>query len=199
MSIEKLKKRIEDKAIEEAKLFLDNEKKKNLEEFKKFKESKEKELSIRVGKLLSDMESETKKRIVQETRKLERILLEEKRTLLDALFLQVEDQISSIKKDLYLNFIKKLILRDAPIGESILLVNKDDYEFINKKFIDNINEELQKSKRGIKLSEKTIDIKGGCILKGSEIEVNDSISSLVGELREKEEIDVAKELFKELG
>jgi len=118
---------------------------------------------------------------------LERILLEEKRTLLDALFLQVEDQISSIKKDLYLNFVKKLILRDAPIGESILFVNKRDYKF------------FQKSKRGIKLSKKTIDIKGGCILKGNEIEVDDSISSLVGELREEEEIVVAKELFKESG
>ncbi|MCD6106853.1 MAG: hypothetical protein J7J57_01345 [Caldisericaceae bacterium] len=199
MSIKKLEKRIEDKAIEEAKLFLNNEKKKNIEELKKFKESKEKELSIRVGKLLSDMENETKKRIVQEIRKLERILLEEKRTLLNALFLQVEDQISSIKKDLYLNFVKKLILRDAPIGESILFVNKRDYKFFNKKFIDDINEELQKSKRGIKLSKKTIDIKGGCILKGNEIEVDDSISSLVGELREEEEIVVAKELFKESG
>ncbi|MEA3313618.1 MAG: hypothetical protein U9Q18_04500 [Caldisericota bacterium] len=198
MSIEKLKKRIEDKAIEETKLLLDDEKKRNLEEFKKFAESKEKEFSIRLGKLLSDMESETKKRIAQETRKLDRILLEEKRTLLGALFLQVENQISSIKKDLYLNLIKKLILRDAPLGESILLVNKHDYEFIKKKFIDNINKELQKSKRNIKLSKKTINIKGGCILKGSEIEVDDSISSLVRELREEEEIVAAKELFKEL-
>ncbi len=199
MSIEKLKKRIEDKATEEAKLFLDNEKKKNLEELKKFKEIKNKEFLIKIEKLLNDIESEAKKKIDQEERRLERSLLEEKRILLDTLFLQVEDRISSIKKDLYLNLIKKLILRDAPIGESVLFVNKRDYKFINEKFIDDINKEFKKSKRSIKLSTKVIDIKGGCILKGSEIEVDDSISSLVGELREKEEIDVAKELFKESG
>ena len=199
MSIKKLEKRITDKATEEAKLFFDNEKKKNLDELKKFKEIKNKEFLMRIEKLLRDIESEAKKKIDQEERKLERNLLEEKRILLGTLFSLVEDRISSIKKDLYLNFIKKLILRDAPIGESVLLVNKRDYKFINKKFIDDINKELQKSKRSVKLSTKVIDIKGGGILKGSEIEVDDSISSLVGELREKEEIDVAKELFKESG
>lgn len=199
MSIKKLEKRITDKATEEAKLFFDNEKKKNLDELKKFKEIKNKEFLMRIEKLLRDIESEAKKKIDQEERKLERNLLEEKRILLGTLFSLVEDRISSIKKDLYLNFIKKLILRDAPIGESVLLINKRDYKFINKKFIDDINKELQKSKRSVKLSTKVIDIKGGCILKGSEIEVDDSISSLVGELREKEEIDVAKELFKESG
>jgi len=67
MSIKKLEKRIEDKAIEEAKLFLNNEKKKNIEELKKFKESKEKELSIRVGKLLSDMERNKKENCSRDT------------------------------------------------------------------------------------------------------------------------------------
>ncbi len=199
MSIKKLEKRIIDKATEEAKLFLDNEKKKNLEELKKFKEIKNKEFSIRIEKLLSGIKNEAKKKIDSEERKLERSLLEEKRILLDTLFLQVEDKIFSIRIGLYLNLIKKLILRDAPIGESVLFVNKRDYKFINEKFIDDIDKELKKSKRSIKLSTKVIDIKGGCILKGSEIEVDDSISSLVEELREKEEIDVAKELFKESG
>jgi vacuolar-type H+-ATPase subunit E/Vma4 len=197
MSIKKLEKRIKDKATEEAKLFLDNEKKKNLKELKKFKEIKNKESLRRIEKLIGDIKSEEKKKIDQEERKLERSLLEEKRILLEDVFLQVEDRISSLGKNLCLNLIKKLILRDAPLGESVLFVNKRDYGFINKKFIDDINEELGKSKRSIKLSTKVIDIKGGCILKGNEIEVDDSISSLVGELREKEEIDVAKKLFME--
>ncbi len=196
MSIEKLEKRIVDKYQREADLFLEEEKKKIEQELEQFKKQKKEAFEIAFQKFLSDLEKEKQREIDQVTLDMERKLLEKKRDILDNLFLQVEEEIVSLDKEAYVDFLKKLIIRDAPLGKSTLFVNKRDHRFFNKKLIDKINKELGED-RSIELSSETIDIKGGCIIKSSEVEIDDSIHSLVEELRERIEIDVAKELFKE--
>ena len=196
MSIEKLEKRIVDKYQREADLFLEEEKKKIEQELEQFKKQKKEAFEIAFQKFLSDLEKEKQREIDQVTLDMERKLLEKKRNILDNLFLQVEEQIVSLDKEVYVDFLKKLIIRDVPLGKSTLFVNKRDHKFFNKKLIDKINKELGENK-SIELSPETVNIKGGCIIKSSEVEIDDSIHSLVEELRERIEIDVAKELFKE--
>ncbi len=61
-----------------------------------------------------------------------------------------------------------------------------------------MKKELGESRESV-ISEQTVDIKGGCIIKGEEVEINDSIEVILEDLKEKYEIEISKELFKENG
>ncbi len=194
MGIEKLEERIVKKSQREATLFLEKEKRKIKQELEQFEKQKNEEFEADFQKFLVNLENEKQRKIDQATLDMERKLLEEKRNILDNLFLQVEDQIVSLDEDSYIRFLESLIIKDAPSGKSILFVNKRDHKLFDKRIIDEMNKKLGKNK-SIGLSPEIINIKGGCIIKGSEVEIDDSIHSLVQELREKMEIDIAKKVF----
>jgi V/A-type H+-transporting ATPase subunit E len=196
MGIENIKQRILDKAKSEASLLISKEKEKIKEKKKAFEEQQKLLFSQKEEKELEKIQSELKKRIEQENLKKDRLLLEKKKYLLDKFFLEIEEKIADLPEKQYKEFLVDLILRDAPKGRSLLFVREKDKKLFTKKLLLEINNKLGND-REIILSEEPANIKGGFILKGAEVEIDDSVEMLVKDLREKEEIVIAKKLFGE--
>jgi len=198
MSLNKVHARIIEKAnletykiIEEVKADIDKE----IENFRKDQELKFEEAK---KKVFIDLGNTLKMKLDVERINLERADLIEKREILDALFRKVEEELLSINSDKYLKFLSSLLKRDIPAGKSTIFLNKNDLEAYGKKLSNFLKKELSKSRESI-ISEQNVDIKGGCIIKGGEVEINDSIEVILEDLKEKYEIEISKELFKENG
>jgi len=198
MSLNKVHARIIEKAnletykiIEEVKADIDKE----IENFRKEQELKFEEAK---KKVFIDLGNTLKMKLDVERINLERADLIEKREILDALFRKVEEELLSINSDQYFKFLSSLLKRDIPAGKSTIFLNKNDLEAYGKKLSNFLKKELGKSRESV-ISEQNVDIKGGCITKGEEVEINDSIEVILEDLKEKYEIEISKELFKENG
>ncbi len=196
MSIEKIKDKILSKAKEEADVYLSEERKKIENERKMFVEQKNAEIENETKKTLLKMDNDKKRKIGRESMRVEREILARKRALIDELFTIVEGKFVLLDKKLYKEFLINLIVNDAPIGNAEIMVNENDSVLFDKKLVSEINKKLGDGKN-ISLSDKTANIKGGCIIKGNELEIDDSIETLLKDEREREEMSLAKELFGE--
>ncbi len=196
MSIEKVKERIINKGKKEAESFLSEEKAKIDKEKKLFAISKKEEFEAKFKEALFKIENEAKRKVDQKRIEADREVLSKKRAMIDELFELVMKKLSSIDSKTYKKFIEGLILRDAPKGSSVILVNKKDVSLFNENFISSLNKKLGKDRKA-SLSSATVDIKGGCILKGNEVEIDDSMETLLSDERELEEISIARDLFGE--
>jgi len=178
MSLNKVHARIIEKAnletykiIEEVKADIDKE----IENFRKDQELKFEEAK---KKVFIDLGNTLKMKLDVERINLERADLIEKREILDALFRKVEEELLSINSDKYLKFLSSLLKRDIPAGKSTIFLNKNDLEAYGKKLSNFLKKELGKSRESV-ISEQNVDIKGGCITKGEEVEINDSIEVIL--------------------
>ncbi len=194
MSLNRVRERIIEKAnfeaskiIEEAKLQLEKEKNNfQKEEELKFEEYKR--------KAFLELENQYKMKLDVERINLGKAILIEKRNILDELFEKVKAGLLSLNSEKYLKFLVHLIKRDAPNGNSKIFLNKKDLESYGKKLGILLKKELGGDKECV-ISDKSVEIIGGCIIRGKEIEINDSIEVIVGDLQEKYEIEISKELF----
>jgi vacuolar-type H+-ATPase subunit E/Vma4 len=198
MSLDKVHARIIEKAnletskiIEEVKADIDKE----IENFRKEQELKFEEAK---KKVFINLGNQLKMKLDVERINLERADLIEKREILDALFRKVEEELLSINSDQYFKFLSSLLKRDIPAGKSTIFLNKKDLEAYGKKLSNFLKKELSKSRESV-ISEQNVDIKGSCIIKGEEVEINDSIEVILEDLKKKYEIEISKELFKENG
>ncbi len=194
MSIEDIKKRILDKAESEANLIVNKARERIKEEKNTFENEQKAIFSERAQKEIEKIRSDLKKRIDQEKLKESRAILKKKNELLEGLFSEVIEKIASLPKKQYKKFLVDLIMRDAPKGKSVLFLNKKDMGLFTEKVISEINKSLGKE-REITLGTHTVDIKGGFMLKGEEVEIDDSLETIVKDVKEKEEIRISKELF----
>ena len=196
MSIEKVEERIINKGKKEAESFLSEEKAKIDKEKKLFAASKKEEFEAKFKEALLKIENEAKRKVDQKKIEADREILSKKRAMIDELFELVMKKLSSLDSKTYKKFMEGLILRDAPKGSSVILVNKKDVSLFNENFISSLNKKLGKDRK-VSLSSVTVDIKGGCILKGNEVEIDDSMETLLSDERELEEISIASDLFGE--
>lgn len=194
MSVEDIKKRILDKAESEANLIINKARERIKEEKNTFENEQKKIFSERMQKEIEKIHNELKKRIDQEKLKESRAILKRKNELLESLFSEVIEKIASLPKTQYKKFLVDMIVKDAPKGKSVLFLNKKDAGLFTEKVISEINKSLGKG-REIALGNHSIDIKGGFILKGEEVEIDDSLETIVKDVKEKEEIRISKELF----
>ncbi len=196
MSIEKIKEKILSEAEREADNFLSEEKRKIEEERKSFIEQKSREINSKTKAALLKIDNDKKREIDRKSLEEEREILSRKRALIDELFAIVENKFASMDKKTYREFLIALIVHDAPNGSSEIVVNERDFDLFTEKIISGINRKLGKGKK-ISLSSERMSIKGGCIIKGNEVEIDDSIETLLKDEREKEEMSIAKKLFGE--
>ncbi len=159
----------------------------DIEEFRKIEREKiEKEAEAAKERLITSFELEKDKEI-----------LKAKKDVLDEVFDGVIKKVVDLPREEYLNFLKDLILKYAQTGEETLYLSKRDMEIVDKKFIENINEELKKiGKKGkIKTSSKPVDIAGGVVLGYENIKINASLELIVEDIRERWEKEVGQILF----
>ncbi len=196
MSIEKVKERIIEKAQAEAKEFLLKEKEEIEKEKKLYRESLKEEFDRKLKTELGKIENEVKRKIDQKKLELDRAVLSKKRVMLDELFALAMEKFLSIDSAKYAEFLEKLILKDAPVGDSLIIVNEKDKKIVNDKFIAKLNKKLGKGRK-VALSDETAQIKGGCIIKSNDVEIDDSIETLLSDERDSNEMEIAKSLFGE--
>ena len=196
MSIEKVEERIINKGKKEAEIFLSEEKAKIDKEKKLFDVSKKEEFEKKRKEALLKIENEAKRKADRRKLEADREILSKKREMIDELFEAAIKKLSSLDLKTYKKFVEGLILKDAPKGKSIVMVNKKDISLFTDSILSSLNKKLGKD-REISLSSKTVNIKGGCILKGNEIEIDDSIETLLSDEREQDEISIANDLFGE--
>ena len=194
MSVEEIKKRILNKAESEANLIVNKARERIKEEKNTFESEQKTIFSERTQKEIEKINSELKKRIDQEKLKESRAILKRKNELLEGVFSEVIEKIASLPKAQYKKFLIDMIVKDAPKGKSVLFLNKKDMGLFPEKVISEVNKSLGKG-REIVLGTHPVDIKGGFILKGEEVEIDDSLETIVKDVEEKEEIRISKELF----
>ena len=85
-----------------------------------------------------------------------------------------------------------LIKRDA-VQNSIIFLNEEDYKNIGDKVKDFISKQLKN--KNIALADTFADINGGCIIKTTDFEIDDSVESIINDFKEAKEIEIAGELF----
>ncbi len=194
MSIEKVKEKILSTAEKEAEDYLSRIKEEIDSERKAFIEKKEAEFKEKFEKALHRIEEEKRKKLDSEKLLFERKTLSVKRKFIDEVFSLALEKISSLDKEKYQKFLTALVVKDAPKGKSELVLNERDKKTFGKKVVSEAKKHLGKD-REIILSGKTANIKGGCIIRGNEIEIDDSLETLISDEREKSEIEIAKKLF----
>jgi V/A-type H+-transporting ATPase subunit E len=126
-------------------------------------------------------------------------ILSEKQTLMDECFRAALDELLKLPDEEYRSLIRTMLLRIASSGDETVLVSPDDEKRIAAGFIDRINAELKEAgKNGsLKLERSSPTVRGGFILRTEEVEVDCSFGTLLAQLREDLESDVAAMLFGE--
>lgn len=151
-------------------------------------------------------ESDAKKLINHQKKLLElekrQALLKAKQTVLDDIFNEVLNKLNNFEGKDLLNFVEKLIKSQKTLGTETIYVNEKDYTRYLKALSTNKEDELveldllnKNLNTKFKLSNKPKSIKDGFLLEGKDFDLNFSITNLVNKLREKNEKDIADELF----
>ena len=101
-------------------------------------------------------------------------------------------QITSLPKDEYIAFLKRLALQASSTGDEEILLNKRDHEAIGADLLKAINAEPGKA---LSLSADTRDISGGLLLRRGNVEANCSAELLVDLTRSELSSKLADVLF----
>jgi V/A-type H+-transporting ATPase subunit E len=191
--VEKIIKDAEEEGKEKVK-----EAEKKAAEILKEAEKKSEELKKKIVEKAEKEAAEEKKRIIALARlEMRNKLLEKKKNLIEEVFQEASKRISSVPKDKYRSFLKKVILEAAESGEEEVILNERDRELVDAKFLGEINQELQKNgkKGSLKLSSETREIEGGVILKKDGLEINASLETLLKELRSEKEKEILQKII----
>jgi vacuolar-type H+-ATPase subunit E/Vma4 len=196
MSFERIKERIIEKANSEASEIIKKARDLVRKDHANFLHDEESRYEESRKRSFRDLELQFKMKLDVERINLEREILIKKRNILNALFKMVEEKLLSLEDETYFNFLKNLIISDIPQGKSLIFLNKKDLQAYKKRLSVFLKKEFSSGSE-YSISEKPIDIKGGCVIKGKEIEINDSIEIILEDLKEKYEISMSRELFGE--
>jgi V/A-type H+-transporting ATPase subunit E len=122
-------------------------------------------------------------------------LLAAKGQILDELFARVKQRVEQMPDNEYLELMKRFLQKAVRTGQEEVIVGKNETR-INPAFINKLNAELHwQAKGGLQLSPTREDIGGGFILSSGKVRINASTDVLVGQLRDKMEMELAAELF----
>ncbi|MCE5185559.1 MAG: V-type ATP synthase subunit E [Planctomycetaceae bacterium] len=124
-----------------------------------------------------------------------RQLLGERGEVLDGIFAKALDKLNQLPDEQYLALMKKLMTRAVETGDEEVVVGKNEKR-INEDFVKKVNRDLGTGFKGsLKLSSRRADITGGFLLSHGRVQANVSSEVLIGQARERMEIELANELF----
>lgn len=125
--------------------------------------------------------------------------LKEKQNLIEDCFQAALQQLLNLPEEEYRSLFRKLLLRIAPPGEGRVVISPRDQGKIDQAFLDSVNQELKASgKEGhLELGGISQDLPGGFLLQSEGVEVDCSFGTLLEQLREEVQTEVAVLLFGE--
>lgn len=125
-----------------------------------------------------------------------KLILEAKQQIISDIIQKAQDLFLNQSDEEYFNTIKKMIIKYALPQEGTILFSKKDYNRLPEQFENKINVNLMDTIGGtLTISEETIDINGGFILKYGNIEENCSFDALFFAAKENLQDKVREVLF----
>ena len=102
------------------------------------------------------------------------------------------EKLKSMPEDKYLSYLTEEIIK-IPVNEGIIILNQRDRDKIGEKLIEAVNQSLNAAK--YKLSDKTINVSGGFLLRSGNIEINNTFETLLNSVKDDLTSEVANALF----
>lgn len=161
---------------------------------KKIAKAKELESEI-IQKAEAEAKSKKDRILSSATLRVRNNKLSAKQEIIQEVFEESIESLSSISGDDFLRFIKHSILSLGKIGEQNLILNKKGLDSVDLTFIYDLNQALGEN-GNVKLSPNPGSFKGGFILEKDGIEINNTYEALVSSLKNELEFEVASVLFK---
>jgi|GEM_PF-594859 len=192
---------IKDKIIEDALHEKEKIIKEANENIKKIRNNNQEKLNSIENNILEQYEQEAElkeKNIITEARlEANKEILFEKQAIIEEIFKEAENKIEKLDNKKYAVFMEKLILENVENGDETLYIGDKERKEINQNFINDMNEKLKsKGKKGsLKLSKKSMPIKGGIIIGTNEIRKNASIEVILDKIKEDIETKLNQFLF----
>lgn len=127
---------------------------------------------------------------------LRKELLTVKREALNEAYEKALIKLSQLNKEEYLALVKKLLLKIVSTGTESVSVSSEE-KYIDAAFLDTVNAELKASGKAgdLKMSREKANIKNGFVLKQCGLIIDCSFDTLIKELRDSTESQVAQILF----
>ena len=124
-------------------------------------------------------------------------VLAAKQEMLDIVFARVPRAIYKLPDRGYIDYLAKLAVQHSRTGKEQILLSKRDLDEHGAAVLPAINALLaaEGKKTGMTLSDETVEIAGGLILRDGDIEVNCAIETLLHFIREELSGEVAEILF----
>jgi V/A-type H+-transporting ATPase subunit E len=113
-------------------------------------------------------------------------ILNQKRELLGKVYQSIVKKLSSLDNDQYVSLMEKLIA-ELPGKDGELFSTKDKQDLLKKA--------LKKSGKSFELSKDTVLGSGGFVFRSKDIEIDNTVNSLVEDMRQKTELEISKKLF----
>lgn len=192
MTDTKIRAKILSDAVTEAEKIL-QEAKIRAEEILKQATNRAGEIEKETGIIANDAKRKELERRLSEARMQNRkILLQEKRKIIDSVFDEAKKRLLSLKKSEYISFIAKIIKKEVKGDNLVFILAKRDVNRFGKGVFKEILEKLH-FKETIPFEKGDFD--GGCILKKDTYEFNATIDTILGRIKDRLESELSKTLF----
>jgi V/A-type H+-transporting ATPase subunit E len=124
-------------------------------------------------------------------------ILSLKRRLIEEAFQKALLTLMRLPNKDYQNLLQNMFLNSSVKGDETVIISPEDKDRISDEFLNKINEELKKrGKKGeLKFGPPDDRIKGGFILRGKGVQINNSFNIIISNLKEPLESSVANILF----
>ena len=147
------------------------------------------ELNARNEKNAAEREERLVSAAQMEARK---VLLAAKQEMVEKAYIQALDKLCAMPKEQYVDVLAKLLVEASSNGKEEAVFSKEDREQVGKAAVEKAN---QISGKQLRLSEESLPIRGGFILKDKNVEVNCTFETLVRLQKAETAGAVAKTLF----
>ena len=124
--------------------------------------------------------------------KASRLQLAAKQEMVEKAYIQALDKLCAMPKEQYVDVLAKLLVEASSTGKEEAVFSKEDREQVGKAAVEKAN---QISGKQLRLSEESLPIRGGFILKDKNVEVNCTFETLVRLQKAETAGAVAKTLF----
>ena len=108
--------------------------------------------------------------------KASRLQLAAKQEMVEKAYIQALDKLCAMPKEQYVDVLAKLLVEASSNGKEEAVFSKEDREQAGKAAVEKAN---QLSGKQLRLSEESLPIRGGFILKDKNVEVNCTFETLV--------------------
>lgn len=178
---------ITDKAKEEAKAVVDKAKQEAQDMKEKMERQAQEDAAVLKNRKLSVADLEARK-----------MRLAAKQAIIAKSFDQALEKLATMKKGEYVDFLVKKIKEvssEASAGGGVIVLTKKDKDSIGKEIIEKVNADA-KNGAVMTLGDDTISAAGGFVLKSGSVEINSTLETMVGAVREDATSEVVGALFR---